>query len=404
MHYIGIDVSKAKLDFALLDGHGHVVDQAEVPNTDKGVNSLLKRWEREAGVTRNACLACFEPTGHYSNTLLTTLVEGQVPTWVAHPMDIRQSMGLVRGKNDRIDALRIADYAWRHQDKQRKASPTTLAVLELKELLAFRNRLVVDGVKHKVYNSDLNTCVAKPLRKVFKEYSTRRVNDSKAMVKDMDKMITDHIGQNPTMKLQYELLLSIPRVGPVLASHLLAATELFTRMWRGRQLACHAGVAPHEHTSGSSIKGRSRVSHHADKHLKSLAHMAAIGILQSDNELATYYHRKVAEGKHPMSVLNAVRSKILLRVCAVIRDGRPYEDRKASTDQATTVVVIETSTQSTNFATSGQTEAGHAGEQPARDKLDERRASAMGGETKGLPAQARSSLCLKKLNKRLEMS
>ena len=404
MHYIGIDVSKAKLDFALLDGHGHVVDQAEVPNTGDGINSLLERWEREVGLDRRASLACFEPTGHYSNALLATLVEGQVPAWPAHPMDIRQSMGMVRGKNDRIDALRIADFAMRHKDKQRKASPTTVAVLELKQLLAFRDRLVIDGVKHKVYNSDLNTCVALPLREVFKEYSTRRVNDSKAMVKKVDKMITDHIGQDPIMKQQYELLLSIPRVGPVLGAHLLAATELFTRMWKGRQLACHAGVAPHEHTSGSSIRGRSRVSHHADKRLKSLLHMAALGMIQCDNELAVYYRRKLAEGKHPMSVLNAVRCKILLRVCAVIREGRPYEPRKVEPVRTAPEELVETSTGSTNFTTSGQTEAGHAGEQPARDTPDERRASAMGGETNGLPAQARSSSCLKKLNKRLEMS
>ena len=393
MHYIGIDVSKAKLDFALLDGQGHMVRQAEVDNTSAAVNSLLKRWNREAGVDRNNCLACLEPTGHYSNTVLAALVKGQVPTWVAHPMDIRQRMGMVRGKNDRIDALRIADYAMRYQDKKRVAGPTTLATLELKQLLAFRDRMVVDGVKHGVYNSDLNTCVAKPLQKVFKEYSARRIKDSKAMVKQVDKMIKDHIAQDPIMQEQYQLLLTIPRVGPVLAAHLLAATDLFTRMCTGRQLACHAGVAPHEHTSGSSIKGRSRVSHHADKRLKSLLHMAALGMIQCDNELSAYYRRKVAEGKHPMSVLNAIRCKIILRVCAVIREGRPYEPRKV---QAVPEEVGMISNTSTNFATSGQTEAGHAGEQPARDQPDERRASAMGGETKGLPAQARSSSCLKK--------
>jgi transposase len=327
MHYIGIDVSKAKLDFALLDGHGHVVDQAEVKNTSAGVNALLKRWEREVGMDRKACLACLEPTGHYSDNVLATLVGHEVPTWVAHPMDIRQRMGMVRGKNDRIDAVRIADYAMRHQDKKRQATATTLAVLELKQLLAFRDRLVVDGARHSVYNSDLHTCVAKPLRKVFKAYSAQCLLHSKAMVKTVDRMIKDHIAQDPTMLHQYELLLTIDRVGPVLAAHLLAATELFTRMKKGRQLACHAGVAPHDHTSGSSVRGRARVSHHADKRLKSLLHMAALGMIQCDTEISAYYRRKVAEGKNKMSVLNAVRNKILLRVCAVIERGTPYEVR-----------------------------------------------------------------------------
>lgn len=326
-----------------------------------------------------------------------------MPAWAAHPMDIRQSMGMVRGKNDRIDAVRNADFAMRHLDKQRKASSTTVAMLELKQLLAFRDRLVADGAKHKVFNGDLNKCVAQPLRKTFREYSAKRVKDSKAMVKKVDLMIVRHIGQDPVMKGQYDLLLSIPRVGPVLAAHLLAATELFTRIWKGRQLACHAGVAPHEHTSGSSVRGRSRVSHHADKRLKSLLHMAALGVIQCDNELSAYYRRKVAEGKHPMSVLNAIRCKLILRVCAVIREGRPYEARNPE-GQAVHFEVVETSTGSTNFTASGQTETGNAGEQPARDKPDERRAKAKGGKRSELPVPARSSTCLKNSTSHLQMS
>ena len=327
MHYIGIDVSKAKLDFALLDGHGKLVSQAEVRNTSAGISTLLKRWERQVGMDRKTSLACLEPTGHYSDNVLATLLGQDVPTWMAHPMDIRQRMGLVRGKNDRIDAARIADYAMRYQDKKRQASATTLAMLELKQLLAFRDRLVVDGAKHHVYNTDLYPCVAAPLRAVFRAYSTLCIQRTGSMIKTVDRMIKDHIAKDPTMHHQYKLLLSVDHVGPVLAAYLLATTELFTRMRKGRQLACHAGVAPHDHTSGSSVRGKARVSHHADKRLKSLLHMAALGVSRSNTELSVYYRRKVAEGKNKMCVLNAVRNKIIARVCAVIERCTPYEDR-----------------------------------------------------------------------------
>jgi transposase len=350
MHYIGIDVSKAKLDFALLDGHGTLLAQAEVKNTSAGVNALLNRWERQVGMERKACLACLEPTGHYSDNVLTTLVGQDVPTWLAHPMDIRQRMGLVRGKNDRIDAVRIADYAMRYQDKKRQASPTTLAMLELKQLMAFRDRLVVDSAKHHAYNTDLHPCVAKPLRAVFKEYSAQCIQRSGSMIKNVDRMIKDHIAKDPVMLLQYKLLLSIDQVGPVLATYLMATTELFTRMKKGRQLGCHAGVAPHDHTSGSSVRGRARVSHHADKRLKALLHMAALGVTRSNNELGAYYRRKVAEGKSPMSVLNAVRNKILLRVCAVIERGTPYEDRTAQQQPVPLTPQQEVNDGNTNFA------------------------------------------------------
>lgn len=399
MHYMGIDVSKAKLDFALLDGRGKVVAQAEVKNTTAGVTSLHNRWQREFGLTPTASLACFEPTGHYSDNVLATLLALKVPTWMAHPLDIKRSMGFVRDKNDRIDAVRIADYAMRHQDKKHEAGPTTLAVIELKQLSAFRDRLVVDARRHSVYNSDLHPRVAKPYRKFFSDYSSESSRRIKDMIKKVDRTIKEHIMKDPVMREQYKLLLSIERVGPVLAAHLMAATELFTRMTNARQLACHCGIAPHKHTSGSSIHGRARVSHHADKRLKSLLHMAAIGLLQKDGDLRRYYDRKIAEGKNPMSVLNALRNKLVHRICAVVKRGTSYEFREVTTTE--TQQPSEKPAAVPNFTASGKTETGNAGEQPARDKPDERRATAMGGETKGLPAQAWSSSCLKKLNKPL---
>ena len=350
MHYIGIDVSKAKLDFALLDGHGKVVDQAEVKNNTQGVSSLMKRWEREVGLDRRTCLTCLEPTGHYSDNVLTALLAMKMPTWMAHPLEIKQRMGMVRGKNDRIDAVRIADYAMRYQDKKREANAATLAVLELKQLLAFRDRLVTDARRHSVYNSDLHPCLAKPFRKVFKEYSAESAQRIKAMIKTVDRMIKDHIAHDQAMLDPYNLVLSVERVGPVLAAHLLAATELFTRMKDGRQLGCHAGVAPHDHTSGSSVRGRARVSHHADKRLKSLLHMAAMGLVQCDTELSAYYHRKVAEGKNRMSVLNAVRNKLLHRVCAVVKRGTPYVKRIVPKPSPAIPPQVDSTVRSTKFA------------------------------------------------------
>lgn len=340
MHYIGIDVSKAKLDFALLDGHGKVVDQAETKNTTAGVTAQIKRWARMTKSDSRSWLVCLEPTGHYSHNVVATLLHLKVPTWVAHPLDLKRSMGMVRGKNDRIDAVRIADYAMRHRDKKREVGARTLAVLELKQLLAFRERLVVDCGRHGMHNTDVYPCTAQPLRTVFRQYSKRCIISIKAMVKKVDRLIVEHITKDPDMHQQYKLLLSVERVGPVLAAHLLAATECFGRMPNGRQLACHAGVAPHDHTSGSSIHHRARVSHHADKRLKCLLHMAALGVLQRDTELTTYYRRKLADGKNAMCVLNAVRNKLVHRICAVIKRGTPYVVRPAINTEPSTTMSI----------------------------------------------------------------
>ncbi len=328
MNYIGIDVSKAKLDMALLDGKGRLLEHVVVRNTAQAITGRLRRWEREQGLLPYECLACLEPTGSYSDTALRTFVGVDIPTWRAHPLEIKRRMGMVRGKSDKVDALRIADYAMRYQDRKRLVTADTLAVMELKQLLAFRWRVVVDQGRHKGYRTEIYPGLHKDLAKFCNAYSQGRIKQAKAMVAQADRRIRELILSDPTMKRQYELLLSVERIGPLLAAHLIAATERFTRMREGRKLGCHAGVVPHEHSSGSSLRGRPRVSHQADKNLKSVLHMAVLGVAQGHGELGAYYTRKVAEGKNPMSVLNAVRNKVLHRACAVIKRGTPYQEKE----------------------------------------------------------------------------
>ena len=91
-----------------------------------------------------------------------------------------------------------------------------------------------------------------------------------------------------------------------------------------RKLACYCGVAPFKHQSGSSIKGKTKVSHIANKKMKSLLNMAALSAKRNDIEIKEYYERKVEEGKNKMSVLNAIRCKIISRAFAVIERETPF--------------------------------------------------------------------------------
>lgn len=113
---------------------------------------------------------------------------------------------------------------------------------------------------------------------------------------------------------------------------MIAYTDGFHRFTDPRELACHAGVAPFERSSGSSVRGRTQVSHQANKTLKTLLHMAALANVQRAGELQVYFRRKVEEGKKPILVVNAIRNKIVHRVCAVIRNSKPYELRPITTN------------------------------------------------------------------------
>ena len=107
---------------------------------------------------------------------------------------------------------------------------------------------------------------------------------------------------------------------------MLVHTHTFTAFKDARQFACYCGIAPFEYASGTSIKGKTKVSHLANKKLKSLLNMAALNAVRFDSELKAYYERRVKEGKNKMCVLNIIRNKLVSRVFAVVKRGTPYVD------------------------------------------------------------------------------
>ncbi len=323
-HWIGIDVSSETLDFALLDEKGTHLESAQVSNERKAVMKLMAQWRKRHGVEPSKSLICLEPTGHYTLMLLNLVVEQEWPTWLAHPLDIQQSMGIKRVKNDKVDALRIAQYARTFREKARLFTAQNLKLDKLKHLLTRRQHLVRVRAMYKKHISDLNRYMDRDIRKVFDQLDKRLIAASDRAVLRVEQLILAQIRGDQQSSKQYDLLRSIPGVGPQLAAYLIALTDGFHRFTHPRELACHAGVAPFERSSGSSVRGRTQVSHQANKTLKTLLHMSALVSVREPGELRDYYERKRAEGKKPILVVNAVRNKLVHRVCAVIRRGQPF--------------------------------------------------------------------------------
>ena len=125
---------------------------------------------------------------------------------------------------------------------------------------------------------------------------------------------------------QFELAKSVPGVGPQTAINLIVTTRCFSTFDDWRKLACYAGIAPFEYSSGTSIRGKTKVSSMGNKKLKSLLNMAALSAKKYDKQLHDYYEKKTKEGKNGMSVMNALRCKIVARVFATIKRETPYVD------------------------------------------------------------------------------
>lgn len=324
-HYVGIDVSKETLDVAVVNQEGITEQQVTIENTDRSLKKLLQGWKKKRTMAIEQVLFCLEPTGHYSNMTVAVLLEMKIAVWVATPSDIKNSNGLQRGKNDQIDALRIAQYAYRFKDKARLVQPNEVERLELQQLLSQRELLIKDRGKYAAQVKDYENRIGKEAYALIRKMNRKLITQLDKAIDEIEKKLEQMIADIPEMKHQYELLKTITGVGKVLAQTLVIFTNGFSRFDNARALACHAGVAPFEYRSGSSIRGKNRVSYRSNKRLKSLLHMAAISSIKNKGELRTYYERKVAEGKNKMSVINAIRNKIIHRVFAVLKRNTEYK-------------------------------------------------------------------------------
>ena len=139
------------------------------------------------------------------------------------------------------------------------------------------------------------------------------------------KEIERTIQEDKKLNEMCQIMLSVEGVGLITAVLLITTSNEFGNITDSRKMACYAGVAPFQYLSGTSVRGRTRVSHLANKPFKTILHMAAVSAAHGKGDLAKYYQRKVAENKHKMLVLNAIRNKILHRVYACVRDNRMYE-------------------------------------------------------------------------------
>jgi transposase len=322
-YFIGIDVSKNTLDWAVYADQ-RIAWQTQSENSSMAIRAVIKQIQALPGFSRSTCIVCMEHTGLYNAHALEVLFEAQFPIWLEASLHIKQAGGLQRGKSDSVDAQRIAEYAYRFRDRLRLWQPPRPVIRKLAELTRLRQRLQGMISQLKVPLTEQKRFGDKSLTAQLGQHCISSlkalVNDLKGVEKAIKQLITD----DPTLKSLFDLVTSIPGVGQVVATELILASNEFKAIDDPKKLACHAGVAPFEHSSGSSVRGKTRVNHQARKSLKTLLHLAAMSALQVKGELQDYYQRKLKEGKNKMLVINALRNKLIHRVYAVVKRGKKY--------------------------------------------------------------------------------
>ncbi len=325
-HVFGVDVSKKTVDIT------HVINQQfthrQFTNNDAGMVQLMQ-WFKELTPEFDRTLFCMESTGLYCFTITHFLASHSIDTWIEHAAQIKNATALARGKNDKVDSQRIALYAIKNLDRLRLWKPINATLEKIRHLASLRERLVDTkkrlSIPIKEFEDVGNLAMAKVLTKTIKSSLAAIDKD----LKNIETKIINSINEDDNLKFLYKLVTSVVGIGFVTAVNLIIHTNGFTMLKDTRKLACYCGVAPFEYSSGSSIRGRTKVHYMANKKLKCNLHMASLTAVKLDCDLKAYYERKVEEGKSKLSVLNAVKNKLLARIIAVVNKQQEYVKKTA---------------------------------------------------------------------------
>jgi transposase len=324
--FIGIDISKATLDASVFsssvitDIHYH-----QFSNNSKGFPQLLK-WlkQKSEGISVEDWRVCMENTGMYSLELNCFLQEKGIWQSMENALQIKRSMGVLRGKTDKADCQVIALYAYRFLDKLKQYILPSASLLRLKALFSQRERLVsmhsqllIGSQSMKGYPEDLVKDIQKQNKALLKNLAMQ--------IKLADKSIRECLQEDDELQRKSKLIQSVPGIGQQTAAYVLIVSRGMESFATAREFACYSGCAPFEHTSGTSIRGKTKVHFLANRKMKMLLHMAAINAITFNDELKAYYQRKTAEGKKPMSVLNAVRFKLICRIFSVVKRNEEFK-------------------------------------------------------------------------------
>lgn len=320
--FIGSDISKRMIDVAFHNGD-HPVYLGEFENCNEGFKLMVGLLLKQTKVPTDQWFFCFENTGVYSKPLLEWLCSKQIACKEENALVLSRSMGLKRGKTDKIDSRDICKYIFEKRDSALPTQLTSPLIKSLKTLLSSRELLVRLKRSLVISLKEQKNTTEPQLYQALQKGNTTLVEIFNDQIDAIEQLIQTLIESNEKVSKNDKLARSVIGIGPITSARLIESTANYTKFNNARKYACYCGIAPFPNQSGIRT-GRRKISQMANKKIKALLSNCVIAAIQHDKELKQYYHRKLEEGKHNGAVLNAVKNKLVQRVFAVIKRQKPY--------------------------------------------------------------------------------
>ena len=328
MFFIGIDVSKKKLDVVvLLEPDTLKKRQKKVPNTPEGFQTLITWCQKQTGAAPGELHAVMEATGPYHEALAYALHEAGLVVSVVNPKAVKDfAKGLgIKAKNDAMDALTIARFGVLTQPRPWQPEPA-----EVRHLNALLKRVAaVETDLQRERNRLEKARLSQPRAASVIASLERGIAFLEAEQRRLQQTIDDHIARHPQLKKDRQHLLSIPGIGPVLAGLMVALLQSGHRFTSAAQFASYLGVIPTEHESGSSVRHRPHLSKLGPARVRAKLYMAAIVACHHNPDVRTFYERLLKRGKCKMAALGAAMRKLAHICFGVIKNQTDFQPQTA---------------------------------------------------------------------------
>lgn len=316
--FVGIDVSKRKLDCAALVA-GKIKSRV-VSNDPRGF-AQLDAWLRERGLASETTRLCLEATGPYSEQIALALVDSGWTISVVNPARIKGfAQGeLARNKTDRADAALLARFC-----AAMRPTVWTPPGSAYRQLRALVERLQALKDMHQQEANRLEAHRACADDAVLPDIESHLVWLAR-QIAELQRRINDHIDGHPELKQDAELIASIPGVGEATVAQVLAYAGDVRRFANGKALAAFIGVTPRQRQSGSSVRGRTMLSRTGHAALRKALYMPGLVALRYNPVMQVFGARLKANGLAPKAVVGAAMRKLAHLIYGVVKSGRPFD-------------------------------------------------------------------------------
>lgn len=315
--YVGVDVGKDEFWVALETGKPR-----KFANSAAGVRALGTHLKKVAGCRR--VHLCMEATGIYSQGLaLRMLTLPNVEVSIVNPAQIKAfaRAQLRRTKTDGVDTTVIQAFA----QSQRPASwtPESSATYTLARLVAQRQAVDEDLTR---WNNRQHAASYDP--RAVAEVNRSQAEIVATLTRErarIETAIADLLAAEPELAADRAVLQTIIGIGPISSVQLLAYAKGCLTVRTGKEVTAHAGLAPAEHQSGSSVHGKSHLAKQGNVHLRTCLYMPAMSAIRHNPVIREFYQRLRAQHKPPKVALVACMRKLLIIARAILISRKPFD-------------------------------------------------------------------------------